>query len=71
VSASFCVALSCVGSGLATGRSPVQGVLTNDQNRLINFGSQILNRNRPEGEIRIHYILIKINDNINDSKTLR
>jgi len=35
----FCVVLSCVVTGLATGRSPVQGVLPNVQNRFINFRS--------------------------------
>jgi hypothetical protein len=53
----FCVVLSCVGSGLVTGRSPIQGVLSNVQNRLISFRSQILNQNRPEGLIQIHYLL--------------
>jgi hypothetical protein len=31
VSAFLCVVLSCVGRGLASGRSPVQGVLPNVQ----------------------------------------
>jgi hypothetical protein len=31
VSASFCVVLSCEGNGIATGWSPVQGVLPNVQ----------------------------------------
>jgi hypothetical protein len=31
VSAFFCVVLSCVGKGLATGRSAVQGVLPDVQ----------------------------------------
>jgi len=54
VSASFCVLLSCVGSGLATGQPPVQGVLPNIQKQIHKFRSQILNRNRLEGLIRIH-----------------
>jgi hypothetical protein len=49
----FCVVLSCAGSGLATGWSPVQGVLPNVHNRVMSFRSKILNRNRPEGLIRI------------------
>jgi hypothetical protein len=43
VSAFFCVVLSYVGRGLATGRSSVQGDLPNVQNRLISFRSQTLN----------------------------
>jgi hypothetical protein len=53
----LCVVLSCVGSGLATGSSPVQGVLPNVQNIFISFRSQILNRNNPKDLIRIHYLL--------------
>jgi hypothetical protein len=54
----FLCVLSCVGSGLATGPSPVQGVLQNVQkNRFISFTCQILNRNTPEGLIRIYYKL--------------
>jgi hypothetical protein len=34
LSASFCVMLFCVGRGLATGRSSVQGVLRNVEKRL-------------------------------------
>jgi hypothetical protein len=63
VSAFFCVVLSCVGSGLAMGQSSIHVVLPNDQNRFVSFRSQIPNRNRPEGLIRIHYILIKVNYN--------
>jgi hypothetical protein len=43
--------LSCAGSGLATGLSPVQEVLPTVYIRLIN-SEVILNRNRPEGLIR-------------------
>jgi hypothetical protein len=50
VSAFFCVALSCVDSSLVTGRSPVQLF-----NRFVSFRSQILNRKRPEGLIRIYF----------------
>jgi hypothetical protein len=64
VSKFSCVVLSCVGSGLATGRSPVQGILSVVQNRFISFRNQIPNRNRPEGLIRIHYILYSNNDNV-------
>jgi hypothetical protein len=53
VSAFFCLVLSCVGTGLATGWSPVQGVLPNVQNRFRNLRIQIQNRNRPEGLIQI------------------
>jgi hypothetical protein len=56
----FCVVLSCVVSGLATGWSPVQGVLPNvkkKKNSFINQRSQILNRNRPQGLIRIYYFI--------------
>jgi hypothetical protein len=45
----FCVVLSCVGSDLATGKSPVQGVLPNVQKQI-----QILNQKMPEGVIRIY-----------------
>jgi hypothetical protein len=55
MSAFFCVVLSCVGSGLATGWSPVQGVLPNAQNRFISFISQSLNWKMPEGLIRIYF----------------
>jgi hypothetical protein len=37
VSAFFRVVLSCVGRGVAFGRSPFRGVLLNVQNRFINF----------------------------------
>jgi hypothetical protein len=37
MSAFFCVVLSCVGSGLATGRSPVQGVPPDVQKYICNF----------------------------------
>jgi hypothetical protein len=46
-----------VGSGLATGRFSVQGVLPT-VNRFISFRSQILDRTRPEGLIRIIIIII-------------
>jgi hypothetical protein len=36
-SASFCIVLSCVCSGLATGRSPVQGVLLNAKKYIRKF----------------------------------
>jgi hypothetical protein len=55
VSAFPCVVLSCVGSCLATGWSPVQGVLPNFQKYIISFRSQILNRNRPELLVLITY----------------
>jgi len=54
VSAFFCVVLSYVGSGFATGWFLVQGVLRNVKNRFISFRRQILNRKRPEGLIRIY-----------------
>jgi len=41
VSAFFCVVFSCVGSGIAKGRSPFQGDLPNVQNRFRSFRSQI------------------------------
>jgi hypothetical protein len=42
----FCVMLSCVGRGLASGRSPVKGVLPN---ALVSFRKKkkVLNNNRP------------------------
>jgi len=55
VSALFCFVSSCVGSGLATGWSPIQGVLSNVQKQ-IRFRSQILNWKRPQGLIRIHFL---------------
>jgi hypothetical protein len=39
--------LSCVGRGLASGWSPVQGVLPKCPNRLISSEVKLLNRNRP------------------------
>jgi hypothetical protein len=54
VSAFFCVVPFCVCSGLATGWSPVQGTLPNVQKYIHKFQSQILIRNRPEGQTRIY-----------------
>jgi hypothetical protein len=50
VSAFLCVVFSCVGRGLASGWSPVQGVLPN-VHRFINSEKLILSRNRPWGLI--------------------
>jgi hypothetical protein len=46
VSAFFCIVLPCVGRRLASGWSPVEGVLQSVL-RFIKFRSWILNRNRP------------------------
>jgi hypothetical protein len=52
------VVLSCVGRGLATGRSPVKDSSQMSKNSFISFKSQILNWNRPEGLIRIYSTVV-------------
>jgi len=50
----FCVVLSCVGRGPVMGRYSVQEVLTKCIKYSL-FQKLILERNRPEGEIRETY----------------
>jgi hypothetical protein len=59
VSASFCVVLSCVASGLVTGCFPSNEPYEMPKKRFVIFRSQILNRNRPESPIRIYYLTEK------------
>jgi len=50
----LCVVLSCVGTGLATGWSPFQGILPK-RGKNESFQKLILNRNMPEGLTRETY----------------
>jgi hypothetical protein len=64
----FCVALSCVGVTLRRADPPSKECYQMSKNRFISFRSQILNRNRPEGLIRIY--LRNNNNNNNNNNVL-